>query len=59
MELLALLTQQVDRERLDQGDQEGNTVLHQAAAIGSMTSIVHLTTIGASINLKVQFFKAP
>ena len=53
MELLALLTQFVNREQLDKGDNDGNTVLHQAASIGSITSLLHLHTIGASINLKV------
>ena len=52
MEMLALLTQRANSALIDSTDNEGNTALHKAASIGSMTSILHLTSIGASINIK-------
>ena len=53
MELLALLTQgPIDTDLLNKGDKDGNTALHIACSVGSMASILHLHSSGASINLK-------
>ena len=53
MELLALLTQgTINQELLNKGDKNGNTALHIACSVGSMASILHLHSIGATINLK-------
>ena len=53
MELLALLTQgTINQDLLNKGDKDGNTALHIACSVGSMASILHLHSIGATINLK-------